>query len=249
VTADTFEAHCRLIRETCHPISLDDWRQARAGIRPLPERPVLVTFDDGYRTVLTLGQPILSRYEIPFVVFVCSGASGTRRMLWFDAVARTRGEAAVEELKRASFGDWAAATSVSIAVADEDPHAVLTPDEVRVMAQLAGCEVGSHTANHPILAAASLPVQAREITEDKRRIEEWTAKPVRAFAYPNGRPGVDYTDETVNLVRSSGFDVAFSSKPAFALPSDPPLQRSRFLMLSDVTASELAHRLCFAWAR
>src|SRR5262249_1665819 len=51
VRVSELEAHCRLVREYCHPISLADWREALAGRAALPARPVLFTFDDGYRTV------------------------------------------------------------------------------------------------------------------------------------------------------------------------------------------------------
>src|SRR4051812_27480066 len=47
------DAHCRLIADTCTPITLTQYLDALRGA-PLPDRPVLVTFDDGYRSVLTL---------------------------------------------------------------------------------------------------------------------------------------------------------------------------------------------------
>ena len=60
VRASTFDAHCRVVRECCDPITLDDWREAAAGRTPLPPRPVLITFDDGYRSVARIGAPILA---------------------------------------------------------------------------------------------------------------------------------------------------------------------------------------------
>src|SRR5215813_10546605 len=47
IRTSTFLSHCRLIRDTCHPISVDDLRAAREGHSKLPDRPVLITFDDG----------------------------------------------------------------------------------------------------------------------------------------------------------------------------------------------------------
>ncbi len=46
VTRDTFERHCELLAKSCNPISLDDFRAARAGTRRLPPRAVMVTFDE-----------------------------------------------------------------------------------------------------------------------------------------------------------------------------------------------------------
>ena len=44
IRTSTFMSHCRLIRETCHPISLDDLRSVMEGRSKLPERPVLIDF-------------------------------------------------------------------------------------------------------------------------------------------------------------------------------------------------------------
>ena len=72
VRASELDAHCRLLAETCHPITLEQWRASLHGGPPLPARPVLVTFDDGYRTVATVATPILERHGIPAVLFVCA---------------------------------------------------------------------------------------------------------------------------------------------------------------------------------
>ena len=137
VRASELEAHCRLVRQTCDPISLPQWRRVLAGGAPLPQRPVLFTFDDGYRTVFTVARPILERYAIPAAVFVCSDPVAERRLLWYDGVARARGEAAVEHVKSLSFEQWElACAAVSAPADDADPNAPLTPGEVRALADL-----------------------------------------------------------------------------------------------------------------
>src|SRR4029077_20836745 len=94
----------RVVRECCDPITLDDWRQAAAGRTPLPPRPVLITFDDGYRSVARIGAPILAAHQLPAVVFVCSDPILRRRLLWFDAVAARDGETAVGGGKQLATG-------------------------------------------------------------------------------------------------------------------------------------------------
>ncbi len=128
--ASTFDAHCRVVRECCDPITLDDWRPAAAGRAPLPPRPVLITFDDGYRSVARIGAPILAAHQLPAVVFVCSDPILRRRLLWFDAVAARDGEAAVERWKARDYDSWPAACADSAAVDDDDPRAPMTVDEV-----------------------------------------------------------------------------------------------------------------------
>ena len=54
------------------PVSLDDLIAARDGRRPLPDKAVLLTFDDGYRSVYTRVFPLLKLYHFPAVIALVS---------------------------------------------------------------------------------------------------------------------------------------------------------------------------------
>jgi peptidoglycan/xylan/chitin deacetylase (PgdA/CDA1 family) len=247
--ASTFEAHCRVIRECCDPITLDDWRAATAGRSALPPRPVLITFDDGYRSVSRIAAPILAAYRLPAVVFVCSDPIANRRLLWFDEVAARDGEAEVERWKTCDYERWSAACAAAAPVDDDDPRALMTVDELVAMDRSGRIEIGGHTSRHPILARASLERQRAEIDENFDAIRRWTGRPVRAFAYPNGRPDIDYTETTVDLLKERGIDAAFTMRSSFARADEPALERSRFLIVDEVSGAELAHRLAHTWPR
>lgn len=242
VPESRFAAHADALRRLCEPISLDRWRAALAGGPPLPPRAVLVTFDDGYRSVATRALPILERYEIPAAVFVCDEPVTTRNLFWFDAVAARDGVAEVERRKREG-------ADARVPVSDDDPRAALKADDVARLAAHPLVEVGGHTRTHRVLAGGDAARQREEIGANKAALEEWTGRRVRAFAYPNGRPGVDYGPESVALLSDLGFDAAFTTRPAFATADEPPLERSRFVVLAAVPAEELAHRLAWAWPR
>ncbi|MBW3597676.1 MAG: polysaccharide deacetylase family protein [Planctomycetes bacterium] len=49
---------------------------------PLPRRAACVTFDDGFRNVLTTAHPILARLQIPATVFLVTGLVGSARSAW-----------------------------------------------------------------------------------------------------------------------------------------------------------------------
>lgn len=53
-----------------HFVSVDQVLAARAGKLPLPERAVLITFDDGYRSVYNSAFPILKLFNAPAVIAV-----------------------------------------------------------------------------------------------------------------------------------------------------------------------------------
>lgn len=55
-----------------HPVSLDDIVAARQGRRPLPEKAVLLTFDDGLASLYTHVFPLLQAYGFPAVTAVVS---------------------------------------------------------------------------------------------------------------------------------------------------------------------------------
>ena len=250
VRAEELEAHCRLLRETCHPISLDDWQLARDDGEPLPARPVLLTFDEAYRPLLTEAVPVLRRYEMPAVIFVWSDPVAQRRLPWYDAVARNLGESQAERMKALPYREWRLVCDALARPADDtDPCTPLTVSELRALADVPGIELGGHSASHPILALADREQQRDEIVRNKASLEVWTGRRLRAFAYPNGEPGSDYTAETVELVGQSGFDFGFTTRHGFAGFHEPPLELSRLLMLSGISPAELAHRLSFSWRR
>ena len=249
VVADTFEEQCRMIADTCHPIDLATLRDAQVSGRSLPERPVLVTFDDGYRSVFELARPILLRHRIPAAVFVCSEPVRRQGLFWFDAVARAVGPAAFDAL-RAEPGDaWRRAAEEHDELASAAPEiAPMTEAQVRELAE-EGFTIGVHTASHAPLGKASADVQRRELESCRSALESWTGRRVDALAYPFGAPRADYSEETVAIAASLGFTAGFTTRNDFARDSEPALERSRFVVLAAVTAAELAHRITYAWPR
>jgi peptidoglycan/xylan/chitin deacetylase (PgdA/CDA1 family) len=242
--AREFEAHCRFIREACNPISLSQWRDASNGGSPLPPRPVLLTFDDGYRSVLTVAHGILSKYEIPAVAFIVTEAVERSELLWFDAVDRTHGEKTVDAMKHLPFDEWLVRTRACAAIVKcDDPNAPLSVDEVRLLAETGLFEIGAHTMSHPMLTLADQPVQAAEIRGSKEKLESWIGTQVHAFAYPNG----DFTDETVRLVREAGFSCAFTAREGFSPRSCMSFAMPRFFVMRGLGVAELAHRLTYSW--
>lgn len=53
-----------------HPIGIDDILAAKNGQRPLPDKAVLLTFDDAYKSFYNEVYPILKAYKIPAVLAV-----------------------------------------------------------------------------------------------------------------------------------------------------------------------------------
>jgi peptidoglycan/xylan/chitin deacetylase (PgdA/CDA1 family) len=54
-----------------------DWVSRHCKGTPLPDKPVLITFDDGYAGVATHGLPVLERHGFGAAVFVVTGRIGS----------------------------------------------------------------------------------------------------------------------------------------------------------------------------
>jgi peptidoglycan/xylan/chitin deacetylase (PgdA/CDA1 family) len=65
-------------------------QQCISGLRQgtLPNRAVVVTFDDGYADNLYNAKPLLERSEIPATVFITAGYVGRQREFWWDELER-----------------------------------------------------------------------------------------------------------------------------------------------------------------
>jgi peptidoglycan/xylan/chitin deacetylase (PgdA/CDA1 family) len=82
---ERFDAQIVHIRSHYSPVSADQVLDSLEG-RPLPQRAVWVTFDDGHPSVVERGLPIIERWEIPITVFLCPAVIDTTTPLWWQAV-------------------------------------------------------------------------------------------------------------------------------------------------------------------
>lgn len=104
---------------------------------------------------------------------------------------------------------------------------MMSSQQVRALHR-AGMQVGAHTMSHPILAVLPPEEAQAEIVGSRQRLEAIVDAPVTLFAYPNGRPGRDYDERSVALVRAAGFEAAVTTDRGSADASTDPFQLPRF---------------------
>ncbi len=99
-----------------------------------------------------------------------------------------------------------------------------------------GMQIGAHTVSHPILAGLPDEQARAEIAESRQVLQEITGQAVSLFAYPNGKPGTDYSERSTEIVRELGFEAAVSTHwgaakqgcDYFQIPRFTPWDRSRW---------------------
>ena len=223
----------------------------------LPSRAACITFDDGYADNAEVALPVLQRLGIPATFFIASGYLGQGCMFNDKVIEVVRRYPETHlDLSRLGLGKHSVATfeekrsaistllsqlkykplaerlalvgEVGATVGWEDPlHLMMSPQQVRQLHD-AGMEIGGHTVNHPILASTDIATARTEIGDNRDRLAEITGAPVRLFAYPNGKPHVDYRAEHVALVKNMGFDAAVSTAWGVSTQNSDLFQLPRF---------------------
>ncbi len=94
-----FRAQMEFVHAHYDPITFADLLAALDGRAPMPPRPLVVTFDDGFEDNYTNAFPILRELGIPATIFVSTGYIGGTVTFWYDRVAHA--------LMRAPTGDIA----------------------------------------------------------------------------------------------------------------------------------------------
>jgi peptidoglycan/xylan/chitin deacetylase (PgdA/CDA1 family) len=87
ISPEHFAEHLEYISENYNPISLSALGRAIEE-KKIPDKSVVITFDDGYADNFLNAKPLLEKYDVPATVFVTSGYVGSNREFWWDELER-----------------------------------------------------------------------------------------------------------------------------------------------------------------
>lgn len=224
----------------------------------LPRRTACITFDDGYADNLTVALPILERYHAPATVFIATAYLDGGRMfndtiieavrstphgaidltelglgrlpLFGDEAKRVAIDAILNRVKYSppAMRDQQVARIVELLGCDALPADVmLTSAQVRDLAEK-GIEIGGHTVNHSILNSLDDASVFQELRDGKESLEAIIGRTVTSFAYPNGRPGRDFSPRHIPLVKLAGFSRAVTTGAGICRHDSDSFQLPRF---------------------
>jgi peptidoglycan/xylan/chitin deacetylase (PgdA/CDA1 family) len=246
-----FRRQLGYLARTMHPVSVEDLFQAMYGGRSLPARAVLLTFDDGHRSLLEAGLPLLAERGFPGLAFVVPGVLDTDQPFWWtetEQLMRQGGRAArfpelgpaavVSRLKRLPDAERLEVVAELRATAEGPPPR--TPQLRRAelpLLEAAGIAVGNHTMTHPCLPNCDDAKAEAEVAEGHRLLRDAIGHEPRTFAYPNG----DWDQRTEKLLADAGYGAGFLFDH-LASPATPPhpLRISRLRVNSTTSLGRFA---------
>lgn len=196
VSPEQFEAQIRALSEAGYTgVSFDELQAYVLRGAPLPEKPVVITFDDGYESNYTLAYPILQKYGMKATIFAIGVSFGKDHYKDTDY-------AITPHFGAAEAAEMAASGLISIQSHTYDMH------------QWPPYESGSAVRENIL----SLPGESEEayvqaLTEDFTRsralLEDAAGQPVDVLAYPAGQ----YSTLAQVTLQSLGVHVTLSTNP------------------------------------
>jgi peptidoglycan/xylan/chitin deacetylase (PgdA/CDA1 family) len=232
---DVFEACLAFFERHYNVVSLADVLAARRGRQRLPERPLLITFDDGWRDNVEFALPRLRDARMPAAMFVAGAALERGTAFWQEQLiaawrsgrldaARVRHLTSVAGARTATtvdadplapvrvliaaleaLGPAARDALVTAAALAPEPHSMISRDDLRALAS-AGIAIGSHGFTHAPLTR----VDAGAELAATRALLQASLHPgsdVPALAFPHGK----FDAATIARARDLGFELLFTS--------------------------------------
>ena len=170
-------------------LSLDEYEQIVKGEKDVPERSILITFDDGYADFYSQALPLAKQHGIKLNVFVCTGlVEGSTAEIYPEIPAHACAHReAYPELWRAL--NW---------------------NEIRQL-KAAGVGIGFHGHSHRKLAQMTIEEIALEFELGLSLYHQETNYEMRHFAFPHGTYD-SYDSERVALISNLGMQLQFSTR-------------------------------------
>lgn len=220
-----------------HPVSLQQIIDARAGKTPLPEKALLLTFDDGYESVYSKVFPLLKQFNYPAVIALVGD--------WIQTPQNQPVQYGDITVPRSAFINW---------------------DQVREMMKSGLIEVASHSQSlhtgiqtnpqgNLLPAAVSRQYSPQKmqyendadytqrISDDMQRsadlIERETGKRPRALVWPYGA----HNALVEKLAAQAGMPYSMNLNPGPNTPQDDPHRIRRALVEFDTGLSGLIELL------
>lgn len=216
-------------------ISIDTLAQALESrdFSGLPPKPLLVTFDDGYKTNPDLLE-VVKDYQIPVVIYAVAGVVNTNRNFWFKTLGCSQSE--IAKLKNCHDRDRRAILKQRGHYDEKeyDNRQALSSAEIRKLLAIEGVVIGSHTMSHPRLTTCSGEAGLSECIESRKVLEDITQEPVFHFAYPDG----DSDEMARNCVKSAGYGTAGTAGFGWTTVRSDPLSLPCIAISDDAGVNE-----------
>ncbi|WP_422102192.1 poly-beta-1,6-N-acetyl-D-glucosamine N-deacetylase PgaB [Vreelandella sp.] len=229
ITRNRLVEHFNLMASSGYqPVSLQQIIDAKAGGPALPDKAVLLTFDDGYRSFYEIVFPLLKLYNFPAVQAVVGS--------WLDVPAGGRVPYGSITLPRERFLSWAQVKEL-----DESPLVEIASHSYNLHYGVIGNPMGNEQAAAVTSIWESRRGYEREadylarlrqdMQQTQQRFQQEIGQSPRIMVWPYGA----YSEATLNIAAEYGMPYTFSLLSAPNQINDPMRSMNRYLIDQETT--------------
>jgi len=220
-----------------HPVSLQQIVDARAGGKPLPPKPVLLTFDDGYRSAYTKVFPLLKRYNYPALFALVTS--------WLEVPEGQPVHWGDKPAPRENFLLWSEAAEmarsglVEFASHSDAMHTgILANPQGNMLPAAATHRYDPKTGRYEDDAAYTQRIES-DLRRSRELIEKRTGAKVRSMVWPYGA----YNAAALKASERAGMPITLTLDDGSNTPTVPLARVRRALAEYDNEAPEYARLL------
>jgi peptidoglycan/xylan/chitin deacetylase (PgdA/CDA1 family) len=181
-----------LINNNYQTILSKDLLQFQKGLKDLPKKPIILTFDDGYKNNFTKAYPILKKYNLVGEFAIITEVVNTSEyMSWNE----------IRELVKNGMG-ISSHTRLHCTLATKDPKAKgqFLPSPVVSNSNNTNC------SNLNFAGQLNTSQIKGELLESKDKLENELQTNIEAIVYPFGH----YNQEVINIAKEVGYTYGYS---------------------------------------
>lgn len=222
VSTANFSSQMRMLAEKGYrTLSASEFRECKLRLRPVPDRAVLLTFDDAWLDIYVHAFPILRQYGHRFTVFVVS--EWTRK-----ASEKPPGELPRSFPMHSTAERWVAGDRAAEVICGW-PH-------LQEMMSSGLCSIENHTASHETIRfLEDRPLLTDQIRRCQEALKQYLGVESRQLCWPCGR----YSRTGLEAAAELGVDVSYLVRRGVNLPAGSAMKIKRFTV-DDVDGATMA---------
>jgi len=211
-----------------------------------PKNAVWISLDDGWKDNMTNVLPYAIENKIPLTFFISTGPVEGSGVFWWRA-AEGLNHLLPEPFKTDINKLWEVPEKIRTEViknlmengGDKCEREAMIINDVKKIAEYEFMTIGSHTVNHVITPNCTDDELNFELSESKRKLEEWTGKKTDTFCYPNG----DHSGKEEEFLTQNGYVMAVAADNKFITNDTDLYKVTRFSVGEGYFPEELCHML------
>lgn len=224
-----------LISKGYHFISVNDIVAYRKAAKPLPEKAVLMTFDDGYHSVYTNAYPIIKQYKIPVVIALVGSWMEAKERVDFDGqlIARDKflSQAQIKEMVKSGLVEIASHTYLSHRGIPGNPQGNLQPAIITR-------QWASDTKRYEDEKQYQQRIHS-DLAKNNRFLKKYTGQKPRIIVWPYGY----YNKESRTIAERLGMSVGLTLDDGSNTRMTPMSGLRRILIDKSMTLEDLEQNI------